>query len=192
MLVMMDRDGVLNEERADFVKSPGELRMIAGAARAVARLNAAGHKVALVTNQSVVGRGLIDEAMLARIHDALRQALAQEGARLDLVLACTDPPWAPGPRRKPAPGMLREAMQRFHASPHETVMIGDELRDLEAAADVGARRILVRTGKGALTQAQGLPAKILPVSVYNDVAGAVEALISEAGAATSTRGEPRR
>jgi D-glycero-D-manno-heptose 1,7-bisphosphate phosphatase len=192
MLVLMDRDGVLNEERADFVKSPAELQMLPGAASAVARLNEAGHIVAMVTNQSVVGRGLIDEAMLARIHDALREALASAGARLDLLLVCTDPPWAGGPRRKPAPGMLREAMQRFQAAPAETVMIGDSLRDLEAAAAVGAKRILVRTGKGALTQAQGLPAKILPVSVYNDLAEAATALTAPSGEATSTMGQPRR
>lgn len=192
MLVLMDRDGVLNEERADFVKSPAELQMIPGAARAVARLNEAGHIVALVTNQSVVGRGLIDEAMLARIHVALRDALARDGARLDMILACTDPPWAEGPRRKPAPEMLREAMQHFHAGPADTAMIGDSLRDLEAAVAVGAKRILVRTGKGALTQAQGLPAKILPVCVYNDLAEAAIALTQPSGEATSTMGKPTR
>ena len=126
--------------------------------------------------------------MLARIHDALREAFREAGARLDLLLFCTDPPWAPSPRRKPAPGMLREAMQRFRATPAETVMIGDSLRDLEAAAAVGAKRILVRTGKGALTQAQGLPAKILPVCVYNDLAQAVAALTAPPGEATSTMG----
>lgn len=192
MLVLIDRDGVLNEERADFVKSPQELHMIPGAAEAVARLNETGHIVAVVTNQSVVGRGLIDEAMLARIHETLREALRQAGARLDLILACTDPPWAAGPRRKPAPGMLSEAIRHFRTSAEDTVMIGDSLRDLEAAAAVGARRILVRTGKGALTQAQGLPAKILPVCVYNDLAEAVATLTTASGKATSTAGQPSR
>jgi D-glycero-D-manno-heptose 1,7-bisphosphate phosphatase len=184
MLVLMDRDGVLNEERAGFVKSPAELVLIPGAAEAVARLNAAGHKTAVVSNQSVVGRGLIDAAMLARIHRALEAELARAGARLDLILSCTDPPWAAGPRRKPAPGMLIEALRHFRMGAHEAVMIGDSLRDLEAAAAIGVKRILVRTGKGALTQAEGLPAKILPVSVYTDLAEAAAALIAEA------RGEP--
>lgn len=181
MLVLMDRDGVLNEERADFVKSPSELVLIPGAAEAVARLTEAGHKIAVVSNQSVVGRGLIDEAMLTRINRALAAELARAGGRLDLILTCTDPPWAAGPRRKPAPGMLIEALRHFRLGPHEAVMIGDSLRDLEAAAAIGVRRILVRTGKGALTQAQGLPAKILPVSVYTDLAEAALALTRETG-----------
>jgi len=178
MLVMLDRDGVLNHDRPDHVKTPGELAVIAGAPAAVARLNAAGHKVAIVTNQSGVGQGLYSLDMLTRIHDTLLGALAREGARIDLLLQCTDPPGAPGPRRKPAPGMLKEAMAHFRMSPHDAVMIGDALRDLEAAAAAGVRRVLVRTGKGALTQAQGIPGHILPVSVYDDLAVAVDALLS--------------
>ncbi len=177
MLVMLDRDGVLNEDRADFVKHPGELVMVPGAAEAVARLNQAGHLVAVVTNQSAVGRGVISSDMLARIHENLRDRLARAGARLDALEICTDAPWAAGPRRKPAPGMLAETLRRFSMSAAESVMIGDSLRDLEAAAALGVRRILVRTGKGALTQAKGLPANILPVSVYDDLGGAVAALL---------------
>jgi len=178
MLVMLDRDGVLNRDRPDHVKNPGELVMIEGAAAAVARLNAAGHKVAVVTNQSSVGQGMIPLEMLERIHERLREELAGAGARIDLLLQCTDPPGAPSARRKPAPGMLREAMSHFRTGPDEAVMIGDALRDLEAAAAAGVKRVLVRTGKGALTQAQGIPGHILPVSVYDDLTKAVDALLS--------------
>ncbi len=177
MLVLLDRDGVLNEERADFVKSPDELVMLPGAAAAVARLAAAGHRMVVVTNQSVVGRGLIDEAMLARIHDKLRREIAAAGGRLDDIIHCPDPPWAAGERRKPAPGMLREALARHRGDPGATCMIGDSLRDLEAAAEVGCRRILVRSGHGAQTQAAGLPPHVLPVSVYRDLAEAAAALL---------------
>ena len=183
MLVLLDRDGVLNEDRADFVRHPGELVMIPGAAEAVARLNAAGHLVAVVTNQSVVGRGLINEAMLDRIHDALRDHLARAGARLDALVACTDAPWAAGPRRKPQPGMLSEILRRFRMSPGDAVMIGDSLSDLEAAAALDMRRILVRTGKGALTQGKGLPATLLPVSIYDNLGRAVDALLAMDGRA---------
>ncbi len=178
-LALLDRDGVLTEEPADYVKHPGELRMIDGAAAAVARLNAAGVKTALVTNQSAVGRGIIGADMLERIHAKLRSELAACGARLDLLLTCTDPPWAASGRRKPAPGMLHEALTYFRAAPHEAVMIGDQLTDLRAAQAAGVSPILVRTGKGAELLAQGLPQDILTVRVYASLTLAVEALLQD-------------
>jgi D-glycero-D-manno-heptose 1,7-bisphosphate phosphatase len=176
-LVLMDRDGVLNVDRPDSVKTPDELKMIPRAAEAVARLNAAGIKVAVATNQSVVGRGIIDAAMLERIHGKLYDELARAGARLDALLVAPDTPDAASDRRKPGPGMLREALTRFRASPAETPMIGDTLSDLKAAAAAGCRRVLVRTGKGALTQAAGLPPELLPVAVHEDLWSAVEVLL---------------
>lgn len=176
MLVLLDRDGVLNADRPDHVKSPAELQMLAGAAEAVAALRARGHRVAVVTNQSAVGRGMIGPDMLDAIHDRLRAELARAGARLDGLFVCTDPPWAATDRRKPGPGMLREAMSVFRTPPSDTVMIGDDLRDLEAAAAAGCSRVLVRTGKGARVQAAGLPASVLPVSIYDDLPDAAAAL----------------
>jgi D-glycero-D-manno-heptose 1,7-bisphosphate phosphatase len=176
-LVMLDRDGVLNADRPDSVKSPAELVMLAGAAEAVARLNRAGLLVAVCTNQGVVGRGIIDEAMLDRIHGKLRDELARVGARLDGLFHCADHPQNPGPRRKPAPGMLREAMARFRVAPEDAVMIGDALIDLEAAIAAGCRRILVRSGKGRRTQGAGLPERVLPVAIHDDLAAAATALI---------------
>jgi D-glycero-D-manno-heptose 1,7-bisphosphate phosphatase len=180
MLVLLDRDGVLNEDRPNHVLNPGQLVMIPGAAEAVARLNAAGHLVAVCTNQSCVGRGMIDADMLARIHDKLRDELARAGARLDLLLVCTDPPWAAGPRRKPAPGMLREALSRFRAPASETPFVGDSLGDLQAAAAAGCPRVLVRTGKGPATQAAGIAPELLPVAVRADLAEAVDMLLGTA------------
>ena len=176
MLILLDRDGVLNEDRDDFVKTPDDLVLLPGAAEAVRALNEAGHIVALVTNQSAVGRGLISAERLEEIHGALRSRLARAGARLDHIEICTDPPWAATDRRKPGPGMLRAVLARFRSAPSEAVMIGDDLRDLEAACAAGIRRILVRTGKGARLQARGLPPHILPVSVYDDLPEAGRAL----------------
>jgi D-glycero-D-manno-heptose 1,7-bisphosphate phosphatase len=116
--------------------------------------------------------------MLERIHQQLRTELAAKGARLDLLLTCLDPPWAASDRRKPGPGMLREALGHFRLSPSEAVMVGDQLSDLQAARAAGVTPILVRTGKGAETQAKGLPQDILPVSVYVSLYGAVEALLA--------------
>ncbi len=179
MLVLLDRDGVFNDDRSDFVKSPDEFVPIPGSLEAVARLNAAGHLVAVVTNRSVVGRGLIDEEMLARIHHKLHAALHRANGHIDALIHCSDSPWQATDRRKPGAGMLREAMTRFGHQPGECVMIGDSLRDLQAAATAGIRRILVRTGQGARTQAQGVPPEVLPVSVYDNLAAAVDALLSD-------------
>ncbi len=178
-LVMLDRDGVLNEEREDFVKNPGECVPLPGSAEAVGRLTAAGIKIAIVTNQSGLARGLFDEAMLDRIHEKLRNEVARHGGHFDAIFFCPDPPWAAGPNRKPEPGMLRQAMRRFRMTPGACLMIGDSLRDLQAAAKAGCNRALVRTGNGAKTQAQGLPADVLPVSVYNDLGAAVDALLGD-------------
>lgn len=177
-LVLLDRDGVLNVDRPDSVRHPGELAMIPGAAAAVARLNHGGLRVAVVTNQSIVGRGVISAGMLEQIHDKLRDALAREGARIDGWFVCTDHPDQPGERRKPRPGMLREALGLFRVAPSDAVLIGNSASDLEAAAAAGCRRILVRTGKGAATQARGISPALLPVAVHENLAGAVEALLA--------------
>lgn len=180
-LVLIDRDGVLNADRPDGVRSPGELRMIPRAGEAVARLNRAGVRVAVVTNQSVVGRGVIDAATLEHIHNRLRDELARSGARLDAIFVAPDDPERPTDRRKPGPGMLREALARFGEPAATTPMIGDALRDLEAAAAAGCPRVLVRTGKGSATQAAGIPDHVLPVAVHDDLMAAVEAYLGARG-----------
>ena len=180
MLVLLDRDGVLNQDRTDYVNNPGELVIIPGAAAAVARFNRAGHWVVVVTNQSCVGRGLLAPEMLERIHRHLRQELAVAGARLDDLLVSTDPPWQNSPRRKPAPGMLRQALAKYRVPASDAVMIGDSLSDIEAACAVGCRRILLRTGKGAATLGAGIPSDFLPVAVYDDLAAAADALLEPA------------
>ena len=184
MLVLLDRDGVLNVEPADWVKSSDELVMIEGAAEAVARLNAAGHRVVVVTNQSVVGRGIIDQATLESIHDRLRTRLAEARAHVDEIISCFDPPWAATARRKPGPAMLCEALARCNAVAETTPLIGDALTDLEAASAAGCQRILVRTGKGRQTESMGLPEHVLPVSVFDHLAAAIDGLLR--------RGRPRR
>jgi len=174
MLVLMDRDGVLNVDRADYVK---ELELLPGAAEAVTRFNRAGWPVVVVTNQSAVGRGLVTSEMLERIHQHLRAVLARSAAWLDDIIVCTDPPWSAGPRRKPAPGMLGEALARYRVEPGHAMMIGDALRDLEAATAAGCRRVLVRTGQGRTTEAAGLPPYVLPVAVYEDLVEAADRLL---------------
>jgi D-glycero-D-manno-heptose 1,7-bisphosphate phosphatase len=180
MLILLDRDGVLNRDTPDdYVKSPDELVMLPDVGKAVARLNARGWRVAVCTNQACVGKGIIDAAMLDRIHNHLRDHLARDGATLDAIFFAPDPPWAATERRKPGPGMLREAMTRFGVSPAQTIFIGDNVIDLQAARAAGCRSILVRTGKGAAMLAKGLPADVLPVTVAENLADAVDRLLAE-------------
>ena len=169
MLVLLDREGVINEDRADFVKSPAELIFIPKALEAIARLNGHGHKLAVVTNQSCIGRGIINEDQLDSIHGKLRDALAKVAGRLDDIIIAPDAPWAATERRKPGPGMLIEAMRKFNMLPAETVLIGDSERDIEAAKSASCHRILVQTGKGRKTLADGLKRHLMPVHIAADL-----------------------
>ncbi|MBX3456049.1 HAD-IIIA family hydrolase [Ferrovibrio sp.] len=179
MLILLDRDGVLNQDRADYVKSPAEWVPIPGIGPAIAALNARGWKVVICTNQACIGKGIIDEAMLDRIHDAMRAHIAVDGARIDDILFAPDPPWAQTERRKPGPGMMREAMAKYRERPDNTVFIGDTDTDMLAASRAGCRRILVRSGKGAATLAKGLPPEAAPVAVFADLAEAVQRLLAD-------------
>src|SRR5258706_4913845 len=156
-LVLLDRDGVLNHDRDDYVKSPAELVVYPEAPAAVARLNRVGIKVGVVSNQSAVGRGIITAAELDAIHASLTARLAAGGAALDALLFAPDTPDRASDRRKPGPGMLREALAQLQVAPGEAVMIGDQPTDAEAARRAGVAFVLVRTGKGRATEA-GLPA----------------------------------
>jgi D-glycero-D-manno-heptose 1,7-bisphosphate phosphatase len=180
-LVLADRDGVLNVDRPDGVQRPQELVLIPGAAAAVRRLNDAGIPLAVVTNQSVVGRGLISDLELEAIHRRLQAELTRAaGARLNLVLSAPDRPDHPSPDRKPAPGMLLKAMRRFGIAAEDTVMIGDDRRDIEAAAAAGCRRVLVRTGKGTAFEAVGIPSSLRPVELCDSFADAIDRLLGSA------------
>jgi len=162
--LFIDRDGCLIVEK-DYLSSPDQLELVPRAAQALATLNRAGVPAVLVTNQSAVARGLLTEAGLEQIHARLKAMLAAEGAHLDLVLACPHHPSEGVPPyrrecdcRKPAPGMLIEAAQRLGLDLAASWVVGDSARDLEAGRRVGARPILVSTGKGLATQERLLAA----------------------------------
>lgn len=176
-LILLDRDGVLNEERKDFVKSPDELVILPGAPEAVARLTKAGYTTAVCTNQSGVGKGLMTEETLQEVHTHLASIIAAAGGRIAHFFYCIETPENATSYRKPGPGMLQEAMQMFGISPQATVMVGDSLRDMQAAAAAGCRRILVRTGNGQSTIEAGLPKEILPVAIYDDLLASAHALL---------------
>jgi D-glycero-D-manno-heptose 1,7-bisphosphate phosphatase len=175
-LIILDRDGVVNFDSDQFIKSPDEWKPIPGSLEAIARLNQAGYRVVLATNQSGIGRGLFDMATLNAIHDKMHKALAQVGGRIDALFFCPHAADSKCECRKPKPGMFEEISKRFNMELDGVPAIGDSLRDLQAAVALGAQPILVRTGKGEKTLASGnLPEGTL---VFSDLAEAVQHLIT--------------
>jgi len=173
-LIILDRDGVINHDSPAFIKGPGEWKPIPGSLAAIARLNQEGYRVVVATNQSGIGRGLFDMHTLNAVNSKMHKTVSQAGGRIEAIFYCPDTAESASSYRKPNPGMFVEIGERF-ATPLEGVpAVGDSLRDLQAAAAVNARPILVLTGKGAKTlEAGGLPAG---TEVFPDLAAVAAAL----------------
>ena len=154
-LIILDRDGVINVDSAEYIKSPAEWKPIPGSLEAIARLNQDGYHVVVATNQSGIGRGLFEVATLNAIHDKMHKALGLVGGRIDAVFFCPHAQDAGCNCRKPKPGLLEDIAHRFNTELAGVPCIGGSLRDLQAAAAVGAKAILVLTGKGKQTAAKG-------------------------------------
>ncbi len=175
-LILLDRDGVINEDRPDSVRSPDQFNLLPKVGSAVAQLNRAGYAVAIVTNQAVIGRGHIDLAILDMIHAKMLAALSAEGGRIDRIYVAAETPELATVRRKPGPGMPLEALRDFSAIPGETFMVGDDVTDIVAAISAACRPLLVRTGKGQLRQNECQ--KAFPgLKIYDDLSGAVTAIL---------------
>ena len=174
-LIILDRDGVINFDSDEYIKSPEEWIPIPGSLEAIARLNGAGYTVVVASNQSGVGRGLLDLSALQQIHEKMARELARVGGKIDAIFFC---PHAPDDRcdcRKPKPGLLLEIAKKFHLDLKNVPAVGDSLRDIEAAQAAGAKPVLVRTGKGDEVARSGkLPAG---VEVYDDLAAFTDALL---------------
>ncbi len=174
-LVILDRDGVINHDSDAFIKSPEEWLPLPGSLAAIVALQRQGHTVAVATNQSGIARGLLTEATLARIHAKFQTALAACGGQPVTVVHCPHGPGDDCPCRKPRPGLLQRLLTHYQAPADQTWVIGDAARDLEAARRIGARPILVLTGKGARTQQQ---LQDWTVPVYASLAQAVDDLLT--------------
>ena len=146
--ILLDRDGVLNEDRVDFVKSLDELVILPGTGHAIAALNDAGFTVLVLSNQSCIGRGILTEDEVEAIHDELRQRLARYAATIDGFYICPHAPSDGCDCRKPAPGLLLQAAQEWGFDIAETWFVGDAARDVEAGRAAGCLTALVLTGKG--------------------------------------------
>lgn len=174
-LVILDRDGVINQDSATYIKSPREWRPISGSLEAIARLNHAGYRVVVASNQSGIGRGLFSIETLHQIHDKMRAELLAAGGQVDAIFFCPHRPEDGCRCRKPRPGLLQDIAARLRVSLEGVPVVGDSARDLEAALAVGARPILVRTGKGADTE-RARP-DLADIAVYDRLAAAVDALL---------------
>lgn len=176
-LVILDRDGVINEDSDDFIKTLDEFIPIPGSLDAIKRLKQAGLKVAVATNQSGISRGYLSLDTLNAMHDKLNALLDEPDVKIDGFFYCPHGPDDGCDCRKPKPGLYQQISREFDVSLEGIPVIGDSLRDLEAARSVGAKPVLVRTGKGLRTITAGKGVEGIPV--YENLAEAVDALLKE-------------
>lgn len=184
-VLFLDRDGVINQDSPNYIKHPDEWVPIPGSIEAIARATRAGFRIIVLTNQSAVGRGLIDLDTLHAIHARMLSTVRNSGGRIDAVMFCPHRPDEHCECRKPMPGLLLEAASRLNVAPDSTIMVGDKISDLKAAGAAGARAILVRTGLNDIPR-DALASLATPPAVVDDLAAAVDLLISETDAEASS------
>jgi len=174
-LLLLDRDGVINEDSDDYVKSVDEWRPIPGSLEAIARLHAGGFTMAVVSNQSGLGLGLFDRATLDAMHAEMNRRVEAAGGRLAGVFFCPHAAFESCDCRKPRPGLLRQVEAALGVLVAGCPLVGDKASDLQLAQQAGCEPILVRTGYGRETEAR---ADLAGVRVFDDLAGVAEALLA--------------
>jgi D-glycero-D-manno-heptose 1,7-bisphosphate phosphatase len=178
-LIILDRDGVINYDSPQFIKSPEEWKPIPGSLEAISRLDEAGYRIVVATNQSGVGRGLFDMDTLNAINDKMVKAVNQAGGALDAIFFCPHASEAGCECRKPKSGMFRQISERFNVDLTGVPTVGDSMRDLVAGIALGCTPHLVLTGKGKRTQAD--PALPAGTQVFADLAAVADHLLSRKG-----------
>ena len=173
-LLILDRDGVINQDSDAYIKSSQEWIPVPGALEAIAQLSRAGWTVAVATNQSGLARGYYDVSTLDSIHAQLRQQVAKLGGELGVIVYCPHAPDAGCDCRKPKPGMLHTIAAHYRVTLRGVWFVGDSLRDLEAALAVECQPVLVKTGKGQQTLDSGVPASVL---IFDDLAAVAARLL---------------
>ena len=179
-LVILDRDGVINQDSDHFIKTLDEWIPLAGSIEAMAQLYHAGWRLAVATNQSGIARGLLDEATLAAQHQKMQDLLQALGAKIELIVWCPHGPDEGCGCRKPKPGMLYQIAEQLQADLNQTWLVGDAARDLQAGVIAGCRTALVKTGKGLRTLEQN--PDLCPDFVAEDLADFVQWLLNQPGA----------
>lgn len=175
--IILDRDGVINHDSDDYIKSVDEWQPIAGSIEAIARLHQTGIKVVVATNQSGIARGLYDETTLQQIHAKMNQLIATAGGHLTGIFYCPHGPDDGCDCRKPLPGLIQQMSDKLNIQSAGVPIVGDSVRDLEAGEAVGCLPVLVRTGKGLRSLASG---KVKPETpVFDDLASFVDAWLNQ-------------
>ncbi|MGC8667491.1 MAG: D-glycero-beta-D-manno-heptose 1,7-bisphosphate 7-phosphatase [Chthonomonadales bacterium] len=174
--VFLDRDGVLNAERSDFIKCPAELKIFPFVGRSIARLNQAGYAVVVVSNQSGLARGLFSTEDLAAMERKLRRNVDRAGGHIEGFYYCPHLPQAGCQCRKPAPGMLLQAARELRLDLARSFMIGDRPHDIQAGAEAGCRTVLVLTGRTSCADLKEFG--VLPGAVCTTLASAVEGILA--------------
>jgi D-glycero-D-manno-heptose 1,7-bisphosphate phosphatase len=167
-LIILDRDGVINEDSPLFIKSPEEWHPIKGSLEAIALLNQFGFTVVVATNQSGIARKMYDENILSAIHEKMHQALKSVGGNIDHIFYCPHGPDDNCLCRKPKPGLLHQIANHYQISLKNVRAVGDSARDLEAAKNAGATPVLVLTGNGRKTQ-QTYANSLQDIAYYDDL-----------------------
>jgi D-glycero-D-manno-heptose 1,7-bisphosphate phosphatase len=167
-MIILDRDGVINQDSDDYIKSPEEWMPIAGSLEAISQLKKAGYLVTIATNQSGIARGLFSEQTLQNIHAKMTKLLAMRGASIDGIYYCPHAPQANCICRKPKPGLLIKIAEDFDIDLKQTSFVGDNISDIKAAEMAQAKPILLRTGKGDRVIQNYSEAANVPV--YDDLA----------------------
>ena len=174
-LIILDRDGVINHDSLQYIKSPDEFVLLPGSVEAIARLTAANYKVAVATNQSGIARGYYDAAQLAAIHDKMCAAVNLAGGHIDVIEYCSHMPDSGCANRKPAPGLLLRIAKRFNCVLSDVPFVGDRISDIQAAKAAGAKPVLVLS---TMTDRVGLAA-YPEVPVYESLAQYVDDLLGQ-------------
>ena len=177
-LLILDRDGVINRESADFIKSPAEFQPLPGSIEAIARLSQAGYTVAVATNQSGLARGHLERDTLYAIHRKFRRAVYRAGGKLGRIVYCPHGPDEGCACRKPEPGLLIRLASLYGVPLQGVPFVGDSRRDIIAAERAGARPILVLTGNGEQTQKE-LAAENKRIEVATDLAAVADMLVAD-------------
>ncbi len=173
--IILDRDGVINHDSREYIKSPEEWIAISGSLEAIADLNRAGYHVLVATNQSGIARGYYDIETLDRIHEKFARELAAVGGHIEEIFFCPHHPDDKCICRKPRPGMLQQICNKYHLDAKSIYFIGDSMADVEAALAAGCQPLLVLTGNGKKTLATYANSHRIPA--FDDLAAAVEFIL---------------
>ncbi|MGI9277713.1 MAG: D-glycero-beta-D-manno-heptose 1,7-bisphosphate 7-phosphatase [Endozoicomonas sp.] len=176
-LIILDRDGVINEDSDNYVRSVDEWIPIPGSIDAIARLSKTGFKIAVATNQSGIARGFFNLDTLAAMHNKMTTLVVSLGGRIHSIKFCPHGPDDKCRCRKPAPGLIQQIEEELGISAQDAWLIGDSLRDLQAAREAGCKPVLVKTGKGERTLAKGENLEDVPV--YNNLAEFTDSLLMD-------------